>query len=79
MLQYIAYIIGHYKPLARIATQFLTLLMLCVLWQNLQFKLNSERRTFEKLFKAIFFSLSQFLPEISWQEGNPWNNISYFV
>ena len=45
--------------------------MLCALheWQDLQFKVDSERQIFEKLFMAILFLLSEFLPEICREEA----------
>ena len=45
------YIIDHFKPSVRITTQLLKPLMLYAL----QFKVDAERQTFEKLFMAIFF------------------------
>ena len=53
------YIIGHYNPLVRITTSFLTLLnVVCINfiqeWRDLQIKVDSERQIFEKLFMAIW-------------------------
>ena len=52
------YIIGHYNPLVSIITQFLTLLILCAFifihkWWHLQFKADSVREIFEKLFIVL--------------------------
>ena len=35
-------------------------------WWDLQFKVDSDRQIFEKLFMAILFKHSEFLPEICW-------------
>ena len=37
-------------------------------WWNLQFKIDSKRQVIEKLFKAILHLLSEFLPDICWEE-----------
>ena len=62
------YIIGHYNSSVRIIDLvFHTTYVLCVnfihKWRDLQFKINSERQFFGKLFMA-FYLLSEFLPEI---------------
>ena len=37
-------------------------------WRNLHINVNSERQIFKKLFHGRFISLSEFLPEICWDE-----------
>ena len=37
-------------------------------WRNLQFNVDSERQIFEKLFHGRFNLLSEFLPEMCWEE-----------
>ena len=37
-------------------------------WWGLQFNVDSERQIFEKLFHGNFYLLSEFLPEICWEE-----------
>ena len=69
----ITYIIGHYNPSVRIIDlDSDTIYVVCVhfihKWRDLQFKVYSERQIFfEKLFMAILL-LTEFLPEICWEE-----------
>ena len=37
-------------------------------WRNLQFKVDSERQIFWETFHENFILLSEFLPEICWEE-----------
>ena len=45
----------------------------------LQFQVDSDRQIFEKLFMTILFLLSEFLPEICWEEVAAEIVLSYFV
>ena len=57
MNAYRTYVIGHYNPSVRII-DFIHK------WRDIQFKVDSERQIFEKLFMAIFYLLAEFLEEI---------------
>ena len=59
------YIIGRYNPSARIIDRvshniYIVCVNLIHKWRDLQFKVNSERQIFEKLFMAILFTLRVF-------------------
>ena len=76
------YIIGHYNTPVSITTQLLTRLMLCALifireWRDLQFKVDSERQIFGKLFIAILFILIVFVRNLL--KGNRLRNIFVFI
>ena len=69
----LTYIIDHYNPSVRITVKLLTPLMLnaLILYINggtYSFKVDSERHIFEKLFIAILFTFTVFLPEICREE-----------
>ena len=69
------HIINHYNPSVRIIdlVSHITYVV-CVnfihKWQNLQFKVVSERQIFWETFHCSFNLLSEFSPEICWEEGN---------
>ena len=70
------YIIDHYNLSVRIATQFLTLLMLCVL---IFFNLKSTSN--DRLLKNLswqFYLLSEFLPEFCREKVAPKKNFFIF-
>ena len=65
-------IIGHYNPSIRIIDLFFhTTYVVCVnfihKWRDLQFKVDSKRQIWET-FSWQFYLLSEFLPEICWEE-----------
>ena len=67
------YIIGHYKPSVRISdlvshTTYAVCVNFIHKWRDLQFKVDSERQIFWQAFHGNFYLLSEFLPEICWEE-----------
>ena len=76
---HISFIIGLYNPSVRITSQLLTPLMSCALifiheWLDLQFKVDSERQIFEKLFHGNFIFLRVFAKNLL--RGSRRRNIS---
>ena len=77
------YIIGHYNPSVRIIDLVShTTCVVCVnsihKWRDLQFKVDSERQLFEKLFRAILF-YSQSFCQKSAERKSPKKYFSYFI
>ena len=70
---FVFHIIGHYNPTVRIIdlVSHITYVV-CVnfmhKWQDLQFKVDTERQIFWETFHGNFYWLSEFLPEICWEE-----------
>ena len=64
------YIIGHYNPSVRIIDLVsYTTYVVCVNFRHKwQFKADSERQIFWETFHGSFYLLSEFLPEICWEE-----------
>ena len=68
------YIIGHYNSSVWIIDLVSHLAyVVCVnffihKWQDLQFKVDSERQIFWETFHGNFISFAEFLPEICWDE-----------
>ena len=67
------YIIGHYNPSVRIIelvshTTYVVCVNFIHKWRDLQFKVDSERQIFWETFHGNFFLLSEFFPEICWEE-----------
>ena len=69
----ISYIIGHYNPSVRITglvshTTYVVCVNFIHKWRDLQFKIDSERKIFWETFLWQFYLLSEFLPEICWEQ-----------
>ena len=68
------YIIGHYNPSVRIIdlvsyTTYVVCVNFIYKWRDLQFKVDSEWQIFIEFFHGNFFYLlSDFWPEIYWEE-----------
>ena len=67
------YIIGHYNPSVKIIDLIShTICVVCVnfihIRRDLQFKVDTERQIFCETFHGSFNLLSEFLPEICWEE-----------
>ena len=67
------YIIGHYNPSVRIIdlvshTTYVKCVNFIHKWRDLQFKVDSERQIFWETFSWQFYLLSEFFPEICWEE-----------
>ena len=67
------YIIGHYNPSVRIIdlvshATYVVCVNFIHQWRDLQFKVDSERQIFWETFHRNFYLLSEFLPEICWEE-----------
>ena len=67
------YIIGHYNPSIRIIdlvshTTYVVCINFIHKWRDLQFKVNSERKSSWETFHGSFNLLSEFLPEICWEK-----------
>ena len=72
------YIIGHYNHSARIIdlvshTTYVVYVNFIYKWRDLQFKVESERQIFEKVFMAILFTLRVFARNLL--KGNRRRNI----
>ena len=66
-------IIGHYNPSVRITglvshTTYVVCVNFIHKWRDLQFKIDSERKIFWETFLWQFYLLSEFLPEICWEQ-----------
>ena len=66
-------IIGHYNPSVRIIdlvshTTYVVCVNFIHKWRELQFTVDSERQIFLRNFSWQFYLLSEFLPEICWEE-----------
>ena len=78
-----AYIIGHYNPSVRIIdlvshTTYVVCVNFIHKWQDLQFKLNSERQIFWETFHGNFI-YSQSFCQKSAERKSPMEYFSYFV
>ena len=67
------YVIGHYNPSVRIIdlvshATYVVYVNFRHKWRDLQFKVDSERQIFWETFHGSFNLLSEFLPEICWEE-----------
>ena len=67
------YIISHYNPSVRIIdlvshAAYIVCVNFIHKWRDLQFKVDSERQIFWETFHGSFNLLSEFLPEICWEE-----------
>ena len=67
------YVIGHYNPSFKIIdlvshTTYIVCVNFIHKWRNLQFKVDSERQIFWETFNGSFNLLSEFLPEICWED-----------
>ena len=67
------YITDHYNPSVRIIdlvshATYVVCVNFIYKWRNLQFKVDSERQTFLRNFSWQFYLLSEFVPEICWEE-----------
>ena len=67
------YIIGHYNPSVWIIdlvshTTYVVCVNFIHKWRDLQFKVDSERHIIWETFHGNFYWLSEFLPEICWEE-----------
>ena len=67
------YIIGHYNPSARIIdlvshSAYVVCVNFIHKWRDLQFNVDSERQIFWETFHGNFYLLSEFFPEICWEE-----------
>ena len=87
MIYYIRHIlkniIDHYNPSVRIIdlashTTYVVCVNFIHNWWDLQFKVDSERQIFEKLFTAISFN-SQSFCQISAERKSPKRYFSYFI
>ena len=67
------YTIGHYNPSVRIIdlvshTTYVVCVNFIHKWRDLLFTVDSERQIFRETFHDNFYLLSEFLPEICWEE-----------
>ena len=70
---YIIYIIGLYNPSVRIIDlvsyiTYVASINFKLKWRDLQYKVDFERQIFLKNFSWQFYLLSEFLPEICWED-----------